>query len=97
MTNDLLPDESDVMDESEAKRIVSVWSGAVELPTFRDIQQWSFNRKGGYGTVFDATKKFKLPARVITAIVKAQGDYPYFYIEGEGPHSKYMEFKHDGE
>lgn len=68
-----------------------------DVPTFDEIRQWSWRRKKNPGTVYDAAKHFKVPAKIIADIVNDMKPYPYFYIVGDGPEAKEMYFEHDGD
>lgn len=70
-----------------------------EMPSFKEIQDYAWrkaNRQHVPVTVFDAAKRFKIPAKTIVDIVRDIGS-PYFYIVGDSPKAEELTFEFDGE
>jgi hypothetical protein len=69
------------------------------VPTFRDIQLWSF-RKRGCGTIAEAAKHFKCASRQIKKRIDDEQPYYYFgYLEDKDSPEDATKaiFWHDGE
>lgn len=65
---------------------------------YRKIRDWAWRKaikQKDPITVYDAAKRFGVPAKIIVDTVGT--DHPYFYVVGDGPNSKEMFLEFDGE